>query len=43
LRTHKLENTERWARSYAYDGRILFRWAGDLITLLDVGSHDEVY
>jgi mRNA-degrading endonuclease YafQ of YafQ-DinJ toxin-antitoxin module len=43
LRTHRLENTERWACTYAYDGRIVFRWSGDLITLLDLGSHYEVY
>jgi hypothetical protein len=23
--------------------RIVFLWTGDLITLLDLGSHDEVY
>ena len=43
LRTHKLEGGERWACSYAYDGRIVFRWIGDVITLLALGSHDEVY
>jgi mRNA-degrading endonuclease YafQ of YafQ-DinJ toxin-antitoxin module len=43
LRTHKLEGGDRWACSYAYDGRIVFNWAGDLITLLDLGTHDEVY
>ena len=42
LRTHKLEGGERWACSYAYDGRIVFRWEADVITLLDVGSHDDV-
>ncbi len=42
LRTHKLTG-ERWACSYAYDGRIVFLWAGELIILLDLGSHDEVY
>ena len=40
LRTHKLTG-ERWACSYAYQGRIVFLWAGELITLLDLGSHDE--
>jgi mRNA-degrading endonuclease YafQ of YafQ-DinJ toxin-antitoxin module len=43
LRTHKLESGDRWACSYAYDGRIVFLWAGEVITLLDLGSHDEVY
>jgi mRNA-degrading endonuclease YafQ of YafQ-DinJ toxin-antitoxin module len=43
LRTGKLEGGDRWACSYAYDGRIVFNWAGDLITLLDLGTHDEVY
>jgi mRNA-degrading endonuclease YafQ of YafQ-DinJ toxin-antitoxin module len=43
LRTHKLEGSERWACSYAYDGRIVFIWEADLITLLDVGTHDDVY
>jgi mRNA-degrading endonuclease YafQ of YafQ-DinJ toxin-antitoxin module len=42
LRTHKLSG-DPWACSYAYDGRIVFLWEGDLITLLDVGSHDDVY
>jgi len=42
-RTHKLENTERWACGYSYDGRMVFRWDGDLITLIAVGRHDEVY
>lgn len=43
LRTHKLEGGERWACSYAYDGRIVFTWQADVITLLDVGTHDDVY
>jgi mRNA-degrading endonuclease YafQ of YafQ-DinJ toxin-antitoxin module len=43
LHTHKLEGSERWACSYAYDGRLVFLWVGDLITLLDVGTHDQVY
>jgi mRNA-degrading endonuclease YafQ of YafQ-DinJ toxin-antitoxin module len=43
LRTHKLEGGQRWACSFAYDGRIVFSWAGDVIYLLDLGSHDEVY
>ncbi|HEY1294206.1 MAG TPA: type II toxin-antitoxin system mRNA interferase toxin, RelE/StbE family [Chloroflexota bacterium] len=42
LRTHKLEGGNHWACSYAYDGRAVFVWAGDLITLLGLGSHDEV-
>jgi mRNA-degrading endonuclease YafQ of YafQ-DinJ toxin-antitoxin module len=42
LRTHKLTGDRR-AASYAYDGRIVFRWQGDVITLLDLGTHDEVY
>ena len=43
LRTHKLEGGERWACSYAYDGRIVFTWEADVITLLDVGTHDDVH
>jgi mRNA-degrading endonuclease YafQ of YafQ-DinJ toxin-antitoxin module len=43
LRTHKLSGGDRWACSYAYDGRIVFHWADDVITLLDLGTHDEVY
>jgi mRNA-degrading endonuclease YafQ of YafQ-DinJ toxin-antitoxin module len=43
LRTHKLADGDRWACSYAHDGRIIFAWTGDLITLLDLGSHDQVY
>lgn len=43
LRTHKLQSDAGWACSYAYDGRIVFDWDGDLITLLDLGTHDEVY
>jgi mRNA-degrading endonuclease YafQ of YafQ-DinJ toxin-antitoxin module len=43
LRTHKLEGSDRWACSYAYDGRIVFLWDADLITVLDLGTHDQVY
>ncbi len=43
LRTRKLSGSERWAASYAYDGRLVFKWSGDVITLLDLGTHDEVY
>jgi mRNA-degrading endonuclease YafQ of YafQ-DinJ toxin-antitoxin module len=42
LSTHKLEGGERWACRYAYDGRIVFTWEADMITLLDVGSRDDV-
>jgi len=42
LRTHKVGG-ERWAASFGYDARIVFTWENDLITLLDLGSHDEVY
>jgi mRNA-degrading endonuclease YafQ of YafQ-DinJ toxin-antitoxin module len=38
-----LSGSERWAASYAYDGRLVFTWSGDVITLLDLGTHDEVY
>jgi mRNA-degrading endonuclease YafQ of YafQ-DinJ toxin-antitoxin module len=43
LRSHKLEGGERWACRYAYDGRIVFIWAAEVILLLDVGTHDDVY
>jgi mRNA-degrading endonuclease YafQ of YafQ-DinJ toxin-antitoxin module len=43
LRTHKLQGSERWACSYAYDGRVIFLWEREVIYLLDVGSHDQVY
>lgn len=43
LRTHKREAGQRWACSYAYDGRFVFTWKADVITLLDVGTHEDVY
>jgi mRNA-degrading endonuclease YafQ of YafQ-DinJ toxin-antitoxin module len=45
LRTHRPDGSERWASSYAPDGRIVFRWLDQagLIVLLDVGTHDDVY
>jgi mRNA-degrading endonuclease YafQ of YafQ-DinJ toxin-antitoxin module len=43
LQTHKLGGSNRWASSYAANGRIVFTWQTDVITLLDVGTHDEVY
>lgn len=49
LQTHKLtgELQGRYACSVAYDTRIVFRIesdpAGELIVLLSIGTHDEVY
>jgi len=45
LRTHKLAGdlAGYWAFSVDDDLRVLFRWDGDLATLVTIGSHDEVY
>ena len=51
LRTHKLAEdlAGYWAFSVDGDLRVLFRWDGDVATLLTVamlvtiGTHDEVY
>jgi len=45
LRAHKLAGdlAGYWAFSVDDDLRVLFRWDGDLATLVTIGSHDEVY
>lgn len=51
LKSHKLTGTLEglWACSVAYDCRIVFTFkqdpetGQDLIVLVDIGSHDEVY
>ncbi len=45
LRTHKLKGdlADYWAFSVDDDLRVLFRWDGDDIFLVAVGTHDEIY
>jgi mRNA-degrading endonuclease YafQ of YafQ-DinJ toxin-antitoxin module len=45
LRTHKLKGdlADYWAFSVDDDLRVLFRWDGDVVFLVNLGSHDEVY
>jgi mRNA-degrading endonuclease YafQ of YafQ-DinJ toxin-antitoxin module len=45
LRTHKLkgELAAYWAFSVDDDLRVLFRWDGEDVFLVNLGSHDEVY
>ncbi|MBI4689043.1 MAG: type II toxin-antitoxin system mRNA interferase toxin, RelE/StbE family [Nitrospirae bacterium] len=45
LKTHKLKGgmEELYACSLTYELRIVFELADNCITLLDIGSHDEVY
>ncbi|HMS64506.1 MAG TPA: type II toxin-antitoxin system mRNA interferase toxin, RelE/StbE family [Ignavibacteria bacterium] len=46
LRTHKLsgELKECWAFSINYEYRIIFEFIDDnTISLIDIGTHDEVY
>ena len=45
LRTHKLRGKldGYWAFSVEGDLRVLFRWDGDVVRLIDLGSHDQVY
>jgi mRNA interferase YafQ len=47
LGTHKLKGELRgyWSCSAGYDLRIVFEWFqdDDLILLVDIGTHDEVY
>jgi mRNA interferase YafQ len=47
LGTHKLKGELRgyWSCSAGYDLRIVFEWLQDkdLILLVDIGTHDEVY
>ena len=45
LRTHRLrgELDRYWAFVVDDDLRVLFRWDGDLATLVTIGTHDEVY
>jgi mRNA-degrading endonuclease YafQ of YafQ-DinJ toxin-antitoxin module len=45
LRTHKLKGDLEgyWAFSVDADLRVLLRWDGDEVFLVNVGSHDQVY
>jgi mRNA interferase YafQ len=45
LRTHKLkgELADYWSFSVDDDLRVLFRWDGDDVFLVNLGSHDQVY
>jgi mRNA interferase YafQ len=45
LRTHKLkgELDGYWAFSVDDDLRVLFRWDADVVLLVNIGTHDEVY
>lgn len=45
LRVHKLTGykQETWSFSVGYDLRILFVVEGDDITLVDIGTHNQVY
>ena len=45
LRTHKLKGGLEgyWAFSVDDDLRVLFRREGATVTLISVGSHDEIY
>jgi mRNA-degrading endonuclease YafQ of YafQ-DinJ toxin-antitoxin module len=45
LRTHKLQGdlAGYWAFSVDDDPRVLLRWEGDQVTLVVIGTHDEVY
>lgn len=45
LRTHKLggDLDGYWAFSVEDNLRVLFRWDGDVATLVTLGTHDEVY
>ena len=45
LHTHKLKGdlADYWAFSVDDDLRVLFRWSGDDVFLVSIGTHDEVY
>lgn len=45
LGTHRLkgELAEYWACSVDDDLRLLFRWDGNELFLVNLGSHDQVY
>ena len=45
LRTHKLKGdlSEYWSLSVDIELRVLFRWDGDDVFLVNLGSHEQVY
>lgn len=45
LRTHTLKGdlADYWAFSVDDDLRVVFRWIGDEVFLITLGSHDDVY
>ena len=45
LRTHKLKGdlSEYWSFSVDIELRVLFRWDGDDVFLVNLGSHEQVY
>ncbi|MBI5411771.1 type II toxin-antitoxin system YafQ family toxin [Candidatus Peregrinibacteria bacterium] len=45
LSVHKLSGRLNgyWAFSLAHDLRVIFEWKNDKITLVNIGTHDEIY
>jgi len=45
LHVHKLEGEleSYWAFSVDEDLRVLFRWEGENVFLVNIGTHDQVY
>ncbi|MBF0457613.1 MAG: type II toxin-antitoxin system YafQ family toxin [Nitrospirae bacterium] len=45
LKTHKLSGNlkDRYSCSLTHDIRVIFKLAGDIVHLLNIGPHDEVY
>ena len=45
LRTHKLKGdlSDYWSFTVDDDLRVLFRWEGTDVFLVNLGSHDQVY
>ncbi len=45
LHTHKLKGdlSDYWSFSVDDDLRVLFRWHGENVFLVNIGTHDEVY
>ena len=45
LKTHKLSGDlkEFWSCSVTYEIRLIFKIVNNIIELIDIGTHDEVY
>jgi addiction module RelE/StbE family toxin len=45
LKTHKLSGDLKdfWSCSITYEIRLRFKIVDDIVELIDIGSHDEVY